>query len=135
MGRHYLEPLFAPQSIAVFGANENPATVGGRVYGNLLVGGFTGPVYAINSKCQEIGGKPCFASLDSLNKRIDLAVIATSADTVADIIRVCGEHRVYAAIVLSYGFGELEGGADKPQKHSLLEEALFMGCAYSGRTA
>ncbi|PZN79766.1 MAG: GNAT family N-acetyltransferase [Candidatus Methylumidiphilus alinenensis] len=132
MSRHYLEPLFAPQSIAVFGANENPTTVGGRVYANLLAGGFAGPVYAINPKCQEISGKPCFASLDSLDKQIDLAVIAAPADTVADIIRVCGEHRVYAAIVLSYGFGELEGGADKQQKHSLLEEAVFYGVRILG---
>ena len=132
MGRHYLEHLFAPQSIAVFGANENPDSVGGRVYSNLLAGGFTGPVYAINPKYQQIGDKPCFASLDRVNERIDLAVIATPAATVPGIIRACGEHRVNAAIVLSAGFGELESGAGKALEHSLLEEALFYGVRILG---
>jgi acetyltransferase len=132
MGKHYLEHLFAPQSIAVFGANNNPDSVGGRVYGNLLAAGFTGPVYAINPKHQQIGDRPCFAALDSVNERVDLAVIATPAATVPGIISACGEHRVNAAIVLSAGFGELESGAGKALEHSLLEEALFFGVRILG---
>ena len=132
MGRHYLEPLFAPQSIAVFGANENPISVGGRVYINLLNGGFTGRVFAINPKYQRIGDQPCLASLHGVSERIDLAVIATPASTVPGIIRLCGEHRVKTAIVFSAGFGELEAGLGKALEHSLLEEARIYGVRILG---
>ncbi|QSA97401.1 bifunctional acetate--CoA ligase family protein/GNAT family N-acetyltransferase [Methylococcus sp. EFPC2] len=122
MGRHYLEHLFTPRSIAVFGASPLAEAVGGRVYENLLNGGFAGPVHAINPKYQAIGEKPCYASLDELNERVDLAIIATPAATTPAIIRSCGEHQIKAAIVLSAGFGELEG-AGKALEHTLLEEA------------
>jgi acetyltransferase len=122
MGRHYLKHLFTPASIAVFGASELPESVGGRVFRNLLASGFAGPVVPINPKYQEIEGRACHASLETVTERIDLAVIATPASTVPALIRNCGEHQIPAAIVLSAGFGELEG-VGKQLEHQLLEEA------------
>jgi acetyltransferase len=122
MGRHYLKNLFTPASIAVFGASQLPEAVGGRVYRNLLDSGFKGPVLAINPKYQEIDGRPCYPSLEAINDRIDLAVIATPAMTVPGLMRACGEHQIPAAIVLSAGFGELEG-AGKQLERNLLDEA------------
>lgn len=121
MGRHYLRHLFTPSSIAVFGASELPESVGARVYQNLLSSGFAGPVYPINPKYSAIDGKPCYSSLNAINERVDLAVIATPAATVPGIIRLCGEHHVKAAIVLSAGFGGQEG-AGQALAHSLIEE-------------
>lgn len=129
---HYLDHLFAPQSIAVFGANENPDSVGGRVYSNLLAGGFAGQVLAVNPIYQSIAGKPCFSSLDGMNERVDLAVIAAPAATLPGIIRSCGEHRVNTAIVLSAGFGELESGSGKAFEHSLLDDARYYGVRVLG---
>ncbi|HUL12778.1 MAG TPA: bifunctional acetate--CoA ligase family protein/GNAT family N-acetyltransferase [Methylococcaceae bacterium] len=122
MGRHYLEHLFTPSSIAVFGASELPDSVGARVYQNLLASGFAGQVYAINPKYESIGDKPCYPSLHVVNEPVDLAVIATPAATVPGIIRACGEHHVKAAIVLSAGFGERAGGS-KGLERALLDEA------------
>ena len=122
MGRHYLEHLFTPSSIAVFGASELPDSVGARVYQNLLGSGFAGQVYAINPKYESIGDKPCYPSLHVVNEPVDLAVIATPAATVPGIIRACGEHHVKAAIVLSAGFGERAGGS-KGLERALLDEA------------
>ena len=132
MGRHYLEHLFSPQSIAVFGANGNVDSVGGRVYSNLVAGSFSGPVYAINPKYQQIGNKPCFDTLDRIHERIDLAVIASPAATVPSIIRICGEHQVKTAIVLSAGFGEMESGAGEILEQALLEEAHRHGVRILG---
>ena len=125
MGRHYLEPLFAPASIAVFGADQNPDSVGGRVYHNLLDGGFKGPIYAINPAYSEIQGKPCFAALDRVNGRVDLAVIATPLQDAATIIRACGKHQVKTAILLNAGYRETGLGTGKAVEHLLLEEAKF----------
>jgi acetyltransferase len=37
---HYLEPLFTPDSIALFGASDRVDAVGGVVFHNLLNSGF-----------------------------------------------------------------------------------------------
>jgi acetyltransferase len=109
MNAHYLEPLFAPRSVAVFGASERPESVGARVFQNLVEGGFSGSVHAINPKHDTLRGQPCYPSIHAIGQPVDLAVIATPAATVPDILRACGQHNVPAAIVLSAGFGEQAG--------------------------
>ncbi|MEB3330828.1 MAG: CoA-binding protein, partial [Candidatus Sericytochromatia bacterium] len=106
MGQHYLSRLFAPRAIAVFGASDRPDTVGTMVFQNLQRGEFTGPLYPVNPQRTEVGGVTCYPDLASLGKPVDLAVIATPAATLPDIMQQCGEHGVSAAIVLSAGFRE-----------------------------
>jgi len=106
MGTHYLDHLFAPQAIAVFGASERPDAVGARVFDNLRQAGFAGPVYAINPKYKRVHDQPCYPSITAVGKPVDLAVIATPASTVSEIIHACGEHGVHAAIIISTGFSE-----------------------------
>lgn len=122
MTHHYLEPLFTPKSVAVFGASEQPGAVGARVYRNLLDGGFKGPIHAINPKYSALGDQPCYPSLDALREPVDLAVIATPAATVPDIVRACGVLHVKAAVVMSAGFGE-SAGVGRALERALLDEA------------
>src|SRR4029079_13593936 len=51
-----LSYLFRPQSIAMIGASERAGSVGATVYRNLLGGGFTGPVYAVNPGHATVAG-------------------------------------------------------------------------------
>jgi len=122
MNPHYLDRLFTPRAIAVFGASERPESVGARVFENLVNDGFAGPVYPVNPKHSELRGKPCYPSITAISEPVDLAVIATPAATVPQIIHDCGEHGVRAAIVLSAGFGEGEGVGASLQL-AMLEEA------------
>lgn len=122
MGPHYLDKLFSPKSIAIFGASNRLNSVGALVYKNLLAGEFQGELYPINPKHKELKGKPCYTSIQEIAAPIDLAVIATPAASVPEIIHTCGEHGVRAAIVLSAGFSEGDGkGAVLDRK--MLEEA------------
>jgi acetyltransferase len=109
MGPHFLDRLFSPKSIAIFGASTRANSVGALVYENLLAGGFQGKLYPINPKHKALKGKPCFSGIQEITAPVDLAVIATPAASVPDIIRDCGEHGVRAAIVLSAGFSEGDG--------------------------
>jgi len=109
MGPHYLDRLFAPRSIAIFGASTRPNSVGALVYDNLLKGGFQGELYPINPKYEKLRGNPCYPEIQSIAAPVDLAVIATPAHTVPEIIHACGEHGVRTAIVLSAGFSEGDG--------------------------
>ncbi|MGD8639956.1 MAG: bifunctional acetate--CoA ligase family protein/GNAT family N-acetyltransferase [Gammaproteobacteria bacterium] len=122
MGPHYLDRLFSPKAIAVFGASTRENAVGTRLFQNLLQAEFRGPVYPINPKYQELQGHRCYPDIGSINDHIDLAVITTPAATVPEIIHQCGEHGVRAAIVISAGFAEAGSHGKQLQKH-LLEEA------------
>jgi acetyltransferase len=109
MGPHYLDRLFSPRSIAIFGASTRPNSVGALLYDNLLAGQFEGALYPINPKHKELKGAPCYPDIQAIPEPVDLAVIATPAATVPEIIHACGEHGVRAAIVLSAGFSEGDG--------------------------
>jgi len=131
MGTHYLEKLFSPKSIAVFGVSEQPDSVGGQVFHNLKTAGFAGPVYPINPEYPSFDGEACFPSLKAVDAPVDLAIIATPAKTVPALIRVCGESNVRTAIVLSGGFGE-RGGSGKALEAVLLEEGRNHGVRILG---
>lgn len=131
MARHYLEHLFSPKSIAVFGASELPDSVGARIYQNLLDGGFQGPIYPINPKYQLVRDQVCFSSIEEVKEHVDLAIIATPAATVPLIIRACGQQGVKAAIVISAGFAEQEG-AGRMLERALLDEAKHYGLRILG---
>ncbi len=121
MGPHYLEHLFSPKTIAVFGASDRADSVGGRTYQNLLQGDFSGAIYPVNPKHEKLAEARCYPDLDSIGLPVDLAVIATPAATVPDILRQCGEHNVRAAIVLSAGFTD-DGKANALQQ-TLVQQA------------
>lgn len=104
MGAHFLDRLFTPQSIAVFGASESEDAVGGRVFDNLREGGFSGPIYGINPKYEALYQQPCYSSITEIKQPIDLVVIATPAKTVPEVLHACGEHGVRNVIIISAGF-------------------------------
>jgi len=124
MGQHFLASLFAPRSVAVFGASDKPDSVGGRVFDNLMAGGFPGPVFAINPRYTTLKGGPCFADLATLGQPVDLAIIATPAQTVPVVLRDCGTHGVRAVIVITAGFRELgpEGAAREDELVALARQ-------------
>ncbi len=125
MGQHYLDHLFAPRAIAVFGASTQSESVGTRLFQNIIEGGFTGSVYPINPKYKKLDHKTCYPSIRAINKPVDLAVIATPAVTVSEIIHECGEHGVRAAIILSAGFEDTQGEAGAYRKVVLAEARRY----------
>lgn len=129
MAAHYLDRLFHPHGIAVFGASERADSVGARVFANLLAGGFAGAVYPINPKHRTLGGQPCYPNLSQVGAPVDLAVIATPAPGIPEILHACGEHGVRVVIVLSAGF---EGADGRALQARLLEAARPYGMRVLG---
>ncbi len=112
MTPHFLEGILAPKSVAVFGASDEPGTLGQVLFANLLAESFAGELHAINPQRESVQGRTCHRDLKALGKPVDTALIATPARTVPDILRQCGKHGVRGAVVLSAGFRETgEAGA------------------------
>ncbi|MGH7222095.1 MAG: GNAT family N-acetyltransferase [Gemmataceae bacterium] len=111
--RSSLDPLFRPQSVAVFGASATPSSVGNILMRNLLANPFGGGVYPINPKRRAVQGVHCYANLAAVPEQVELAVIATPAATVPNLVRDCLERGVAAAIIISAGFAELGAAGRK----------------------
>jgi acetyltransferase len=117
MNTHYLASLFAPRSVALFGASDRPDSVGGIVLRNLLTSGFQGHVYAINPNREEVQGRKAYASLADVQETVDLAVVATPAATIPAIVESCGEHGVHMMLILSAGFRETGAAGLRLEEH------------------
>ncbi|MDH3787948.1 MAG: bifunctional acetate--CoA ligase family protein/GNAT family N-acetyltransferase [Xanthomonadales bacterium] len=107
MNTHYLTSLFTPESVALFGASDRPDSVGGIVFNNLLTSGYAGRIYAMNPKRDEVQGQKAYSSLDEIDEIVDLAVVATPAPSIPDIVEACGEKGVKMMLILSAGFREV----------------------------
>jgi acetyltransferase len=111
--RSSLEPLFRPSSVAVFGASATVRSVGNILMRNLLENPFGGVVFPINPKRRAVQGVSCHPNLAAVPEKVELAVIATPAETVPGVVRDCVEHGVAAAIIISAGFAELGAAGRK----------------------
>jgi RimJ/RimL family protein N-acetyltransferase len=56
--RHFL----APRTVAVIGASRRRGTIGGEVLHNLVTGGYSGAVYAVNSSTDVVQSLPAYHS-------------------------------------------------------------------------
>ncbi|MCB1483840.1 MAG: bifunctional acetate--CoA ligase family protein/GNAT family N-acetyltransferase [Hyphomicrobiaceae bacterium] len=110
-----LDALFQPRSVVFVGASPEPGTVGETIVKNLMAGGFGGKILLVNPRHSEIHGQPCYKSIDDLPVVPELAVVATPAKTVPDIIAQLGKKGVRAAVVVTAGLG--------PLKATMLENA------------
>ena len=98
-----LRHVLAPTSVAVIGVGRRPGSVGRAILHNIVTGGFSGPVYAVNPAVTELDGVPCVPSAAALPGEVDLAVIATPAAAVVGIAEECGQRGVKALVVLAAG--------------------------------
>ena len=120
--RHYLTPLFEPASVAIVGASELSGKVGATLVSNMLAAGFKGPLFAVNPKYASVRGVPCYASVGQLPQPVELAVIATPARTVPEVIDRCGQAGVRAAVVITAGFSEA-GPEGRALERAVLDNA------------
>ncbi|MGE5123101.1 MAG: acetate--CoA ligase family protein [Acidobacteriaceae bacterium] len=103
-----LETFFSPRSVAVIGASTNPEKLGYAVVKNLQEGGYAGQgkVYPINPTAAEILGFRAYPTVLDVPGEIDLAVIVIPYPHVPAALRICGQKKIPAAIIISAGFRE-----------------------------
>lgn len=105
--RHPLDVFFSPRNVAIIGASEKEGSVGRTLIWNLLSNPFGGAVYPINPNRKNVLGVHAYATISDAPDQVDLAVIATPARSVPNIIEECEKAGVKGAIVISAGFKEI----------------------------
>jgi len=102
-----MELFFDPKSVVVIGASNAPLNLGATIC-NMLKDylHYTGAVYAVNSKGEEVNGYPGYSSVSDLPESPDLAVIIVAARNVPGIIRDCAQKGIKRIVIESAGFSE-----------------------------
>jgi len=100
-----LDFVFKPKSVAIVGASTKIGSVGNGITKNLSQG-FSGAVYPVNPKAEELYGLKCYPTLTSIGQPVDLMVIVVPAAIVPLILEEGGALGIKGAIIISAGFKE-----------------------------
>ncbi len=126
-----LDKVFNPQSVAIVGASDVEGSVGYAIVKNFTQTGYTGKIYFVNIRKPEILGVKTYSSVDQISEPVDLAIIATPAKTVPDVMEECGKAQVKGVIIVSAGFKET-GSAGKVLEEKISQAAKKYGIRVIG---
>ncbi|HEX5732081.1 MAG TPA: GNAT family N-acetyltransferase [Blastocatellia bacterium] len=126
-----LTAFFRPRSVAVIGASRQRDSIGGKVFHNLLIYGFNGPVYPVNPTADVVQSVPTYATVEAIPGPVDLAVIVVPADHVVEVAEACGRKGVRALVVISAGFAET-GEEGRARQQELLRVCRATGMRLIG---
>ncbi|MBI5366222.1 MAG: CoA-binding protein, partial [Planctomycetes bacterium] len=102
-----LAAIFAPKSIAVVGASENPEKLGHILLKNLLDGGYAGEVYPVGAgTAPELLGRRLLPAVRDVPRGVDLALVAVANESTGAALKEAAAIGPKAILLLSSGFGE-----------------------------
>ena len=85
---HSLDPLMRPQSVAVIGASDEPARIGGRPVYSMLEGKFHGRLYPVNPSRETVQGLKAYASIKNVPEVVDSVVVSVPASDHLQVVEV-----------------------------------------------
>jgi acetyltransferase len=115
-----LDKIFNPKTVAIVGASDEEGTVGYALMRNFKELGFEGKVYPVNIRKDEVMGLKAYPSVEQIPEPVDLAVVATPARTVPDIVEQCGKVGIKGLVIISAGFKEI-GAEGKALENKITE--------------
>ena len=111
--------MFNPRTIALIGATDNAGSIGRALLENLLT--LSGShIFPVNPHKKSLFGVPAYEACARIPEKIDLAIIATPAQTVPAIVEECGKAGAEGAVIISSGFREI-GPDGRAREEEVLE--------------
>ena len=112
-----LRTVLEARSVAVVGASRKPGTPGNRMVKELLVGGFSGELAAVNPRYDTVEGVACYSSLGEVPFAPDLVLLGVGN-------RLLEEQMVAAAERGARGVVVFASGLEDPPREPPLTERL-----------
>lgn len=126
-----LSKFFYPKSICIPGASTKEKSIGYELLNTIKQFGFTGNVYPVNPKADDILGYKCFHSIEEIPDEIELAVIAVPKRFVFDTVDSLLGKGVKSIILITAGFKEIGKEGEELEK-KLLEKIKNSGARLVG---
>ncbi len=127
-----LQAMLDPASVAIIGASDDPARIGGRPLRYMRDGGFAGAIYPVNPNRSKVQGIKTFASIVDVPEAVDCAIIAVPAKIVAATLKDCAARGVKSVIVFSAGFAETATIEGEEMQAQLCDIAMRTGMRILG---
>jgi acetate---CoA ligase (ADP-forming) len=113
---HSLDALFAPASVAIVGASDDPDRLSGRPIRYLLEAGYPGAIYPVNPNRDKVQGLQAYPSIDALPVTPAVALIVVAAKAVKEAVIACATRGVRGVYLLSGGFAESGDEGERTQR-------------------
>jgi acetate---CoA ligase (ADP-forming) len=111
-----LDLLLNPRSIAIVGASQREDSIGFRVIQNLRRMKFSGTIYPVNPRYEEVAGLRCFPKLSALPERVDAAFLGVPAAQGPDLLDEAGQSGIRAVFVNAGGYADGDADGKKLQQ-------------------
>ena len=112
-----LNAFLIPESVAVVGATDRPATWGSFIMRGLLSLGYPGKIYPVNRQADQVSGVPAYKDIREIKGPVELAVLAIPEEFVEEVITACGQKEVKGITIITAGFGEIsEVGRERQER-------------------
>jgi acetyltransferase len=119
------DKLINPSSIVVVGGSEDLLKPGGKILKNIIDGGYSGDLFAVNPKQDCIQGVKSYRDIRDIPS-VDLAILAIASKYCFEVVDVLvKEKQTKAFIIISAGFSEAGEDGRQLEKEiaELIEEA------------
>ena len=104
-----LKEIMSPKSIAIVGASDNKARIGGRPLAHMIEQKFSGGIFPINPNRDTVQGIKAYSSLLDVKEDLDFVLIAVPSKIVVPILEQAVEKKAKTALIFSSGFSEIGG--------------------------
>lgn len=109
------DAIMNPRSIAILGASDNAARIGGRSLGYMLQKPFVGELWPVNPNRDTVQGIKAYASVRDLPSAPDVAILALSAKLIPSAIDDLATLGTKSAVIFSSGFAEVDASGAELQ--------------------
>lgn len=116
------EVLLSPRSVALIGQSNDPTKTAGRPLKYLRQAGYSGRIYPINARRDEVLGERAYPSLAALPEVPEHAYVVAPTDATVAAVEECGRIGVKVATVLADGFAE--AGPEGLKREARLRETV-----------
>ena len=114
--RTSIDRLLRPRSVAVVGASAEPFSLGANVMANFGTFGFSGELYPVSRRFEEVEGIACRKAISELPDGVDMAALVVPAGAVRQAIEDCAAKGMGGAVIFASGFAELGEEGIKEQE-------------------
>ncbi|MEW6506705.1 MAG: acetate--CoA ligase family protein [Bacteroidota bacterium] len=102
-----ISKIFYPKTICIPGASTKEKSVGFEILKTIKSYGYTGKVFPVNPKADEILGYKCFRTIEEINEPIDLAIVVVPKQFAEQTIDLLLGKNVKAVVLITAGFKEI----------------------------
>ena len=110
-----LDALVRPRSVAVIGASDEAARIGGRPIAYMLSRKFQGDLWPVNPRRPTVQGLKSYASVGDLPAAPDVAIVAVPVDLAIQAVDDLGAKGCRAVICFTAGFAEVDAAGEAKQ--------------------